>query len=692
MTELSPQDATRIVSDVLSETDRGELDVFAERILPVTGGNPLFVREVTLELAMATAAGYSGALVPVPASIVATASERLNRLSHLARDVVSAAAVLGQRFTLAEVAAVAGVTSDEALVALDEMHGARLVAEVSNLVDCFTFRHALLREAISKLVRNGRRKRMHLAAGEFYASHLDPKSALLRAFHLLEAVPLCDPDTAAHASIEAAKAALGTLAFEEAVRVLERALDMTRLEARVARSSQCDLLVQLGHARSYRGEAEASEQAFTAAAEIARELADPVRLATAALGDDLDTRVLTPSNSRLTLLHEATTALAGEDSRLSIAVASAYIATASIAREPAGLRALAAETVERARRLGDPAILSKALLAWLTCTNASATPEQRLAVMTEALQLAQAASHPSRAARARLARLGCLIRLGRTAESVEEYQRYRDQAKATKVPRHLWHAEVVGATLSRLSGQFEQAQRSADRALFIGEKSGIAEARMVFGVHTFFLHLHRGRLAELRPIAESYAQARPDLISWKLSAALTARAAGDAPAARRTLDEYVERLPDVDPESEFWSAQLMQGAQLAIELKADPGVAEQIWRRLVPRRGQFEVFGATTGTLGPVDRALGGLAARQGDHDTARSLLFAAFELCRQMNAMPWLVWSGADLVVELIDTGHASAGTRMIIDLVAATAAELGMTDQRHRVVQGAIASTLQE
>lgn len=682
VSDLAPEEATRIVSDLLSEQERGTAETLAKRILPVTGGNPLWVREATLALSMAAAAGQPREHVPVPASMLATASHRLNQLSPRTRNLLVAAAILGQRFTLEEVASVGAMTYDEALVALDEAHAAQLVVEVSSHADSFTFRHALLREAILELVPNRRRKWWHLAAGDYYAARSDPKSALLRAFHLLEAVPLCAPDTAAHACFVAAKAALETLAFEEAVRVLEQALSLAQSGTRAGDSIRCDLLVQLGHARSYRGEVEASEQAFMAAADIARSLADPSRLATAALGDDFDTRALTPSDSRIALLLEAVTALGSDDSTLSISVASAYVATTSIARGPAGVRDLAAETIDRARRLGDPAVLSKALLAWLTCTNATATPTRRLDVVTEALQLAEAAGHPSRAARARLARLGCLLRLGRTAEAVEEYQRYRDQAEATRVPRHLWQSEVVAATLYRLSGQFEQAESFAEHALRIGEEFGVAEARMVFGVHTFFLRMHQGRLAELRPIADSYAKSRPDLLSWKLSAALTASAAGDGQAAERTLDEYVERLPDFDPDSEFWAAQLMQGAQLAAELQAEPDVAEQIWRRLLPRRGQFEVFGATTGSLGPVDRALGGLAACRGDHATARAFLFEALEQCRRMNAMPWLVWSGADLVIELTKTGHTSdAGA--IIDLVAGTAQRLGMAGQRRRVLE---------
>jgi DNA-binding SARP family transcriptional activator/tetratricopeptide (TPR) repeat protein len=680
VTELTPDAAVSIITDVVPDFSAERVDALAQRILPVTGGNPLFVREIALQM---SGAGQNGPdQIPVPRSMLAAVIERLHSISPTTHDVVNAAAVLGQNFNLDDVAVVAGCSARVALASLDEAHSARLVNEVPNSIDQYTFRHALLREAVHSLMPNSRRVRAHFDAGRAFDGRDDMRSVVAKAFHLIEAVPLCPPETAALASIDAADAALARLAFEEAARVILRALELRGSNPSISNAANFDLLIRLGRARSYRGENAASDEAFVAAAGVARALDDPTRLATAALGDDLDTRPLTPSPARLSLLEEALRAMGEQDSALHIAVASAYVSLASLSRGSASVRALADATVVSARRLADPLALSKALLAWLTCTNAVASPSERLAVATEALEQAESAGNSSRAARARLTRMSFLFRLGRAHDAQAEYGRYRALAESTRVPRYLWHADVAAAAIGRLLGRFGDAQAAAERALATGQKFEVAEAGMVFAVHEFFIHLHQGRLDELRPKIDAFAASRPDLISWTLSAALAASASDDVQAARQTLDRFANMLPELDPDAEFWSDQLMLATQLACELDAGPDIATLLWDRLIPRRGEFEVFGATTATLGPVDRALGGLAGQRGKHDDACRLFRASFDLCQQMGSSTWLVWTGADLAAELLRAGRRGEA-HTIAETVAPTARSTGMERQYRRLTQ---------
>jgi tetratricopeptide (TPR) repeat protein len=444
--------------------------------------------------------------------------------------------------------------------------------------------------------------------------------------------------------------------------------------------SRCARLRPCGHALAYQGEDSASNEAFAAAASVARALHDPSRLAVAALGDDLDTRALTPSPARVELLAEALAALGEELSPLRVAVASAYVALGSRTLGAGRVRGLADETVRLARRLGDPLALSKALLAWTTCANTSADPLERLGVTTEALGLAEASGHASRAARARLTRVAALIRLGRAEEAVAEHARYRQLAESSQVPRHRWHADVVAAALHRLGGRFPEADDAAASALATGRRFEIAEAPLAFGVHTFFVHLHRGRLAELRSPLEGFVASRPDLVLWRLGAALAAVEAGDLEPARAVLDEFVAVLPDLDGEDEFSSDQLLLTSQLASLLDAGAEVAEMLWPRLLPLRGQFEVFAASAATLGPVDRALGLLAAQRGQHEDAVSLLSGALNLCRRMGAEPWGVWTAADLALELRAV-HDCASAERTAGSALGIAEKLAMGGQARRL-----------
>ena len=614
--ELETDATYKILAEIFTDCSFDRIQALASRILPITGGNPFFVREVATQLKASGSVDDQHAHLQLPSTLLSDISGRLRHLNASAREIVDLASILGPDFTLDHLATVADRSVEGTLSALDEARDARLVDAVPNKIDLFAFRHALIREAVYELMSPSRRLRAHLAAGTAYKDRDDMASVFAKAHHLLEAVPICRPETAARATIDAADAALARLAFEDAIQVLTRSLELNDEAARISDSTSFEIFMRLGRAYSYRGETSASEAAFNTASDIARVLQDPIRLASAALGDDLDTRPLTPSSTRLELLREALQATQRE-SALSVAVASAYVAMGSLTTEAARVQELSKSTVEAARRINDPAALSKALLARLTCTNSTASPGERLALSTEALQLAEASGQSSRAARARLIRLGTFLRLGRLAEAHDDHRRYRAAAESTKVPRHLWHADVVAAALDRLRGQFESSQVFAERALQTGKDFGLAEAQMVYTVHLFFLHLHRGSLADLQAPAEAYSDARPDLLSWKLSAALAARAASDLKTAHRNFDEFIEILPELDPDGEFWSAQLLQAAQLAYELDVKANRATLLWEVLSRRSGEFEVFGATTAFLGPVDRALGGLAAQRGENQEA---------------------------------------------------------------------------
>ena len=136
------------------------------------------------------------------------------------------ASVLGSDFTLDHLATVADRSVEGTLSALDEARDARLVDAVPNKIDLFAFRHALLREAVYELMSPSRRLRAHLAAGTAYKDRYDMTSVFAKAHHLLEAVPICRPETAARATLDAADAALDRLAFEDAIQVLTRSLEL----------------------------------------------------------------------------------------------------------------------------------------------------------------------------------------------------------------------------------------------------------------------------------------------------------------------------------------------------------------------------------------------------------------------------------------------------------------------------------
>ena len=84
-------------------------------MLDVTGGNPLFVREV----ARAIADGMWRPDRP-PATVLDVVAARLERVSEGCRALVRAAAVVGREFSLGLVAATLGAPALDCLPAVDE--------------------------------------------------------------------------------------------------------------------------------------------------------------------------------------------------------------------------------------------------------------------------------------------------------------------------------------------------------------------------------------------------------------------------------------------------------------------------------------------------------------------------------------------------------------------------------------------
>src|SRR5262249_41714438 len=121
------------------------------------------------------------------------------------------------------------------------------------------------------------------ALEELYAHEPGPRLAEL-AYHFFEAAAGGDVDKALRYAQQAGDRALELLAFEEAVRFYELALQALELKDSADRSTRCELLLSLGEARARAGDEGTASAPFLEAAEIARSARSADQLARAALG------------------------------------------------------------------------------------------------------------------------------------------------------------------------------------------------------------------------------------------------------------------------------------------------------------------------------------------------------------------------------------------------------------------------
>lgn len=202
---------TAILAASIGRRGLSEAMVFRE-----SEGVPLFIVEM-VRSGLETAPEERVSLKAFSSRLQATLARRLERLNEPACWLAQALAVLGREADLALLAGTAGLAESEAMLALDELWQRRIVREIGN--DSYYFSHERLGEVALLGLSPVRRRWLHLQA----ARALEQSGAEYGrvAGHYDEAG---ENRRAAQAFRQAAQHAASLFAFEEARRLVERAL------------------------------------------------------------------------------------------------------------------------------------------------------------------------------------------------------------------------------------------------------------------------------------------------------------------------------------------------------------------------------------------------------------------------------------------------------------------------------------
>ena len=213
---LPDPDVRRLVaaltsSSLLSVLTEGEVQAIVTR----AEGNAFFAEEL-----VGAATGGPGR-VGMPEDLADLLLVRLDRLDDSAREVVRAAAAAGRRVSHPLLACVISLDDDRLDRALRDAVEQNVLALVGD--DSYTFRHALLAEAVYDDLLPGERVRLHAAyTTALLEERVDGTAAELarhaRASH--------DPVTAIRASVQAGDEAMSVGGPEEAAHHYETALEL----------------------------------------------------------------------------------------------------------------------------------------------------------------------------------------------------------------------------------------------------------------------------------------------------------------------------------------------------------------------------------------------------------------------------------------------------------------------------------
>jgi DNA-binding CsgD family transcriptional regulator/tetratricopeptide (TPR) repeat protein len=259
---LPPFTRTDTVEFVSALTDGTLPMATVGKIADRSEGNPFFCEELT---------AVYGDGAGVPSGLAELLLSRVERLSPAARRVVRAVAVASSKVKHTSLAAVCELDEDVLEEALREAVQLNVLVAVDT---CYTFRHALLREAVYADLLPGERVRLH--AG--YADVVERPASV--AHH---SVRSHDLPRALAASVEAAHHAAKVYASGEKLRMVEQALELWSAvpnPEEVSGTTEVVLLRMAATSAGAIGETDRAIEFARTAVARADELADPELAAT----------------------------------------------------------------------------------------------------------------------------------------------------------------------------------------------------------------------------------------------------------------------------------------------------------------------------------------------------------------------------------------------------------------------------
>jgi DNA-binding SARP family transcriptional activator len=549
-----------------------------------TEGNPLFLVETVQLMAIeGVETKTREAEVVIPESVHAVIARRLAHLSGECNRLLILAAVLGRDFSLEALARTAHVSDDELLDVLDEAMTARVLSEVTGAPGRIRFAHVLIRDTLYDGLTTVRRIRLHRSAIEALEALYGDEPGVHLAELAHHAIAGSEFGKAVDYARRAGDRALDNLAYEEAARLYETALDALAFAAPDDEVTRCALFLSTGEATARAGDMPVARQAFLEAAAIARRFALPRQLARAAAGyggahmwgrAGSDT-VLVP------LLEESLDALGDEDDALRARLLARLAGAIRDEHSPARRNALSKEALELARETGSPAALVWALDGRSAAIIAPDTIEECVLLANEFCEVSERSGDQERLAYALDHRRTVLVMVGDLKSVEVDLALERDIVEQLKQPGQLWQVRAAEAMLAIANGELDEAERLIPQAFELGERSLRDTAFPVFELQKWAIADLRGSSADVATAVRDLAAAFPARVAFRCAVALLDARVGRNNEARQALAELREDGFSALPFDQEWLWAMSLVAEATVVL-GDLDGAAAVYGSLAP--------------------------------------------------------------------------------------------------------------
>jgi AAA ATPase domain len=701
LAELTRAQAVRSVSlRGLTEVDVGHLisentggtaqESLARTMRDETEGNPLFVQEVIRWLLgegrLAQAVTEQGTAIVIPRSVREVIHQRLKPLSESSRNLLSLAAVLGREFSVNALSRLAERSVYDVIEVLDEPLAARVISDTPGVTGRLRFAHVLIRESLYDEIGRAQRIQLHHLAGRalesLYVDDPEPHLAEL-AHHFFQGALEGEVGKAVFYARRAGARALSLLAYEEAARLYQLALQGLALSETKDSKQRCAVLLALGDAQARAGDAAGSKQSFLQVADLARSSGLSEPLTNAALGyGGRHTWMRAGGDPHLIpLLRDGLAAVGEADSALRARIMARLAGALRDDPSPEPRESLSKQAVELARRLGDPATLAYTLDGMFGALWRPDNPEERLAIASEVVRLAEATADQDLVQSGHRDLLCAFFELGDIASV------YRELAEADRVAEELlqpaWRHMVFNerALLALLEGRFQDAEQFTTSAFQLGQRSRLWDALADHAGQLFQLRREQGRLSEIEEQIKRSAREFSWYPMFRCALAVLYCELGREAQARVEFGEIAAQDFAGLPLDNYWVFNLSLLSEVACFL-GDSARGRTIYERLLPYAGRNAV-GAPEGCTGSVSRALGLLADLTSRPEDAARHFEAALGQNEHMGARPWVARTQCDFAAALTKRGGDRDRERAIelLENALLTCDELGMPSLRIRV-----------
>lgn len=638
-----------------------------------TEGNPFFIDEIVRVLAA------EGALevpdhtrpgrVPIPQGVRETIRRRLAPLPAACKDVLTVASVIGREFTLAGLQRACTVEPEQLLEILGDALVSEIILYNPGAPGRYRFAHALIRETLYEGLTPAHRMRLHSLVGRvleaLYQVNLESHPAASSgqalaassgqalaeiAHHFIEAAPGGDADKGVEYTVHAARHAVASLAYEDAVEHYARALQVLTLSGSIDEGQRCALLLARGEAQWKAGDGPGARTTFEQAADIARRIKDPVLFARSALGCGGEgSRILGVESSNLdepliALLEEALASLGERVRGLRVLLlARLSLALYFSASWERGVE-LSAQAGTLARQEADPQVLAAALRARCVALWRPQSGDEQLTVAAEIVQLAERIGDRELALPGHKFRIMGFLERGDLTAVDREIATWARIATALRQPLYLAYLAMWRAMRATLEGRFAEGQHQAQLARELGRQTQEVNVTGHFGVQMIILRVQQGRFEEVAQAIQAIRafvdrSTTPSTPLWRCCLAYLYGELGREAEAWREFAAVAEDDFASLPQSAYWLMAMSFLATACANL-GDRQSAAILYQRLLPYAGLTSVVGAALTCRGSVSHSLGELAATLGRVADAERHFEEALQVHERMGARPLVAWT----------------------------------------------------